>query len=110
MKKLSKRGMVLLFAGLMAFVVFLIYSFQGDKETPVLRVTGTIDGPEVNLSAKTAGRISWICCNEGEAVNSGQAVITIESEDIKASVAQALAAVERAQGRCDGRYGKFHER
>ncbi len=97
MKKESIRILVPLFIVLVAAAVLLIYYIGRSKESPSLHVTGIIDGIEVNLAPKVAGRISSVCCNEGETVKEGQVVITLESEDIKASVEQAVAGVERAR-------------
>ncbi len=76
--------------------LFIYYYARTAKTAPTLRATGIIDGIEVNLSPKVAGRISWVCCNEGDVVKEGHAVITLESEDLKASADQAAAGVERA--------------
>ena len=97
MKKRSIRIIIPLFVVLTAAVILSVYFFSGNKKAAVIRVTGIIDGIEVNLAPKVAGRISSECCNEGETVKEGQVVITLESEDIKASVEQALAGVERAR-------------
>lgn len=75
----------------------LIFFFLGrSKVSPVIRVTGIIDGVEVNLAPKVAGRISWTCCKEGDAVRQGETAVRLESEDIKASVGQADAGVLKA--------------
>jgi len=71
------------------------YTNRG-KPSRFIRVTGIMDGVEVNLAPKVAGKISGICCTEGEAVAAGQVAVRIESEDIRASVQQASAGVERA--------------
>jgi HlyD family secretion protein len=97
MKKKSMRVIVPLLIILAAVAVFLIYHISRRKEAPAIRVTGIIDGTEVNLAAKVAGRISWICCSEGDTVRQNQVVIRLESEDIEASVAQAVAGVEVAK-------------
>lgn len=96
MTRLSKWGLtiaaiVLLGAG-MAF-----YAFYARNETETaVRTSGTVEGIEVNLAPKVAGRISQICCNEGDRVQKGQVAIRLEGEDLKAAVAQAIAGVERA--------------
>ena len=82
---------------LSVFAALLIYYEHTHKTARTLQATGIIDGTEVNLAPKVAGRISWICCNEGDAVREGQVVVTLESEDLKASVEQAAAAVERSR-------------
>ena len=97
MQKWPKRVIALTLAVLAAVAVVLIYFSSRSKEEPSLHGTGIIDGIEVNLSSKVAGRISWICCNEGDMVKEGQVVITLDSDDSKASVEQAIAGVERAR-------------
>jgi HlyD family secretion protein len=97
MKKRTRRviaPVVVFSAVLLAIGVFLL---SRNRKPPVFHVTGIIDGIEVNLSPKVAGKISRICCNEGDKVQAGQVVITLESDDIKASLEQAMAGVERAE-------------
>jgi HlyD family secretion protein len=96
MKKWTRRAIapiVVFIAVLLAIGVSLL---SRNRKPPVLHVTGIIDGVEVNLSSKVAGKISRISCNEGDKVQAGQVVITLESDDIKASFEQAMAGVERA--------------
>jgi len=97
MKKISVRIMVPLFIILAVGTVLLIYYIGRSKEASAIYVTGIIDGTEVNLSPKLAGRISSVCCVEGDVVSKNQVVITLESPDLKASVEQAVAGVERAK-------------
>jgi HlyD family secretion protein len=79
-----------IFAGLYAY-----YAGRGEI-SPAIRVTGIVDGYEVNLASKVGGRISWECCSEGDTVREGQIAVRLESEDIRASVEQAAASVEKA--------------
>ncbi len=97
MKKISMRIALPVLIVLATITVFSIYYITRSKEAPAVHVTGIIDGIEVNLAPKVAGRISWICCNEGDTVKANQVVVTLDSEDIKASVEQAAAGVERAK-------------
>lgn len=97
MKKAIIRTGVPLLVLLAVFAALFIYHARTGKTAPVLRATGIIDGIEVNLSPKVAGRISWVCCNEGDMVKEGQVAVTLESEDLKASADQAAAGVERAR-------------
>jgi HlyD family secretion protein len=97
MKKLPKPVIALIVvfvAVLLAIGVSLLFR---NGKPPVFHVTGIIDGIEVNLSSKVAGKLSRISCNEGDKVEAGQVVITLESDDIKASVEQAMAGVDRAK-------------
>jgi HlyD family secretion protein len=94
----KKKARVIVFIlVLCASGILLFLSLRGNKVSPAIRVTGIIDGVEVNLAPKVAGRISWTCCNEGDTVSRGQTVIRLDSADVKASVEQAAAGVEKAK-------------
>jgi HlyD family secretion protein len=74
------------------------YAIYGSKQLDAsIRTSGIIEGTEVNLAPKAAGRISEICCNEGDHVQKNQVVIRLESDDLSAAVEQSKAGVERAQ-------------
>lgn len=76
----------------------LIFSSLGrNNVSHSVRVTGIIDGVEVNLAPKVSGRISWTCCTEGDSVSEGQTAVRLESEDVRASVQQAAAGVEKSK-------------
>jgi HlyD family secretion protein len=95
-KAVLRTGFILLVL-LSIFAAVFLYRSLTKKPATTLKATGIMDGVEVNLSPKVAGRISWICCREGQTVTADQVAITLESEDLKASVAQAVAAVARAK-------------
>lgn len=88
---LSVGTALLLIAGVAYYVSY------GSKQAAFgIRTSGTVEGPEVNLAPKAAGRISEICCNEGDSVQKNQIVIRLESDDLAAAVEQSKAGVERA--------------
>ena len=95
-KAIVRTGVPLLVLLLILAAVFL-YNALTKKPATTLRATGIIDGVEVNLSPKVTGRVSWICCSEGDAVKEGQIAIKLESSDVSASVDQAAAGVEKAK-------------
>lgn len=63
----------------------------------VLKVSGIVEGREVILSSKTAGRISEICCSEGDAIVAGQVAFRLEGDDLAAALSQARAGTQRAR-------------
>lgn len=74
------------------------YAIHGYKQSESsVHSSGVIEGTEVNLAPKVSGRISEICCNEGDRIQSNQTVIRLESADLTAAVEQAQGGVERAQ-------------
>lgn len=97
MKKWTKRVIATIVVFIAVFLAIGVSLLSRNRKPPVFHVTGIIDGVEVNLSSKVAGKISRISCNEGDKVQAGQVVITLESDDIKASLEQAMAGVERAK-------------
>jgi HlyD family secretion protein len=56
-----------------------------------------MEGIEVNLSSKVPGRIQSTCCSEGDTVQEGQIAVELNSDELRAAVAQATAGVERAK-------------
>lgn len=84
---------VIFLSGIISYLLF----FSMEKRDGFLRTTGIVEGTEVNLSSKVSGRISELCCSEGDPVKEGSVVIKLESDDILASVEQAKAGVERAR-------------
>jgi HlyD family secretion protein len=94
---MKKKVIILALVGLAAIAVLMVFYFQKGKRTDIIQTTGIVDGIEVNLSSKVSGRISEICCKEGDRVEKGQVVIKLESDDLKASVEQARAGVEQAK-------------
>jgi len=93
MKKRLITGILIL---LIAGVALILYSRRG-KDDGAVRTSGIVEGIEVNLASKVQGRISEICCDEGDSVKEGQVAVRLESNDLRASVEQASAAVSGAQ-------------
>ncbi len=82
---------------LVVVTIIIIFYARREKRAETIHTTGIVDGVEANLSSKVSGRISEICCNEGDKIKEGQIVIKLESDDLMASVKQARAGVERAK-------------
>lgn len=95
---MKKRILILAVVVLIAVIIILaVFNIQRNRRTSAIQTTGIIEGIEVNLSPKVSGRISEICCTEGDRVEKGQVVIKLESDDLKASVDEARARVEQAR-------------
>ncbi len=90
------KGLIVV-ATLLSIAGVAYYATYGSKQADTsIRTSGIIEGPEVNLAPKSAGRISEICCNEGDSVQKDQVVIRLESDDLAAAVEQSKAGVESA--------------
>jgi multidrug resistance efflux pump len=94
---MKKRTLIIAIAVLVVISAVIFFAFNRGKDNGAIRSTGIIEGIEVNLSPKVAGRISYICCNEGDHVKEGEVAVKLESEDLLASVDQARAGVEMAR-------------
>ncbi|MEP9412244.1 MAG: efflux RND transporter periplasmic adaptor subunit [Candidatus Brocadia sp.] len=75
----------------------IIFFTKRGKIPEFIKTAGIVEGIEVNISTKVPGKISYICCKEGDAVRKGDRVITLEAKDLRASVKQAFAGVEKAK-------------
>jgi RND family efflux transporter MFP subunit len=62
-----------------------------------LRSAGIIEGREVNLASQVQGRIAEICCREGDQIPAGQLLVSLDSRDLAAALAQAEAEEKKAQ-------------
>ncbi len=100
-----RRPMLVLIAAVAAAAIGG-YSFERWGRQPALpggliQANGRLEGDEVTVAAKSAGRIREICAREGEAVVRGQALARLDDAQIQARVAQAVhgEAAVRAQSR-----------
>ncbi len=93
---MKKRLIIAAVAVLIAVLAAYLYSTR-QTEDGSIRASGIVEGIEVNLSSKVAGRIRSICCSVGDEVKEGQTAVELDSDDIAASVAQARAGIERAR-------------
>lgn len=62
-----------------------------------LLVQGQVEAKEVRVSSKLAGRVSLIHVKEGDSVKEHDRLVTLESPEIEAKLAQASAARNAAQ-------------
>lgn len=87
-------------AGILAVLVLGGWYLQRHnlaKDNGSLRTTGTVEGTEVNITARVAGRIATLLPREGETVAAGAAVLTLDNDDLLAQVRSAEAGVAKAK-------------
>jgi HlyD family secretion protein len=94
MKKIKLLTVILI---LIVIAVMVFFYLTGAKKSESIKSTGIIEGIEVNLSPKVSGRISFLCCNEGDPIKAGEVAFRLESEDLMASVKKAKAGVEMSK-------------
>src|SRR5574340_795170 len=92
-----KKRLIIIFVMLAVAGILLFIWSQRERDEGIVRTAGIVEGIEVNLASKVQGRISEICCNEGDSIRQGQKAVRLESRDLEASVQQASAGAERAK-------------
>ncbi len=92
-KKKSPRPFIIVLIVLIvgALVTFQIIRNKPEGKPGWLRVSGRIEGYEVNLGAKIAGRVESITKREGEGVEKGEELVKLSDEDIQAQSRGAIA-------------------
>ncbi len=81
---------------IITLIVFSYFNYFKDKKIEPIRTTGIVQGTEVNLTSKISGRLSELCCREGNTVQAGSVVIRLDNDDLKAAVEKAKASVQKA--------------
>jgi HlyD family secretion protein len=101
---MSARNKILVLMGILLIVAIGWYFFSTQR-TSDLQLIGTVDANEVIVSSRIPGRIHQLFVDEGDDVQAGQLVATIESEDLaaarKAAEATALSQRYRLEGAAD---------
>ncbi len=59
--------------------------------------SGTVEGREVDITAKISGRVARLGLNEGDAVRRGEEVFALEDTDLAAQVRSGAAGLDRAR-------------
>lgn len=67
------------------------------KDSGIVSGNGRIEAVEIDVAAKTPGRVKEILVNEGDFVKSGQVVAVMDTETLKAQLHQAEAQLQQAQ-------------
>ena len=77
--------------------IYISATSEGKVKKGFLRLHGWVEGTEVSLSSKVRGQVIQLNAEEGSEVRVGQLVAVIDSEQIKAQVANAEAEIKNAQ-------------
>lgn len=67
----------------------------------LVAVSGRLEGDAVKLAGKQAGKIARLLAREGDTVHTGQALVELDDETLRARRASALAALEVARRRAE---------
>ncbi len=77
----------------------LVWYLLTARHSADLQLVGTVDANEVVVSSKIPGRIQTLTVEEGQDVQAGELIATIESDDLQAALkaAEATAASEKSK-------------
>lgn len=95
-KKWLIAAIVVLIIGGLGIAVWQIFG-QDDKNEGLVSGNGRIEAVEIDVAARTPGRVKDILVREGELVAAGQVVALMDTEVLEAERRQAEAQLKQAQ-------------
>jgi HlyD family secretion protein len=84
---------------ILAILALLALAAACSGRTDPSPVTGLVDATEIDVASKIPGRIKDLTVREGDRVEVGQALVTIESQEVAAKIDQVRAAVSGAKAK-----------
>jgi HlyD family secretion protein len=93
---MKARRRIFILMGLL-LVVSAVWYFYSTQASGDLQMIGTVDANEVIVSSRIPGRIQKLNVEEGQRVQAGELVATIESNDLEAARAAADATAASAR-------------
>jgi HlyD family secretion protein len=104
-KKLIKIIVILVVLGIALYyaVTYTISYFNRDK----LYASGTIEAVEIEVASKVQGRVASFSVDEGDIVNKGDIIASLESDELSATLDQAVAIEKNAQIKLDNNKKTF---
>jgi HlyD family secretion protein len=98
---MNARNRIFTLIGIL-FVISLCWYFFSTSLSSDLQLIGTVDANEVVVSSRIPGRIQALNVDEGDSVQSGQLIATIESDDLAAAQKAATATAESERYKLQG--------
>lgn len=83
-------------AGLVAAMIVWRFIGVPQKYPPIVSTNGRIEAVEIDIAAKTAGRVKALLVHEGQLVTAGQVVAVMDSQTLEAEKRQAEAQLQEA--------------
>ena len=89
----------LMIGAIIVLIIFLVWRFYlaPDPNAGLVYGNGRIEATEIDVAAKTAGRIQDILVREGDFVNTGQVVARMDTENLMAQLREAQALFHQAE-------------
>lgn len=96
-----RRRWFLRIAGLLLLAAASVMAWQkwagNRQDNGLVSGNGRIEAVEIDIAAKTAGRVREILVREGDFVNTGQVVALMDTETLEAQLRQAQAQLQQAR-------------
>ncbi|QNI33176.1 efflux RND transporter periplasmic adaptor subunit [Alloacidobacterium dinghuense] len=93
---MNARNRIFILLGVLLLIALAWY-FLTTKRSGDLQLIGTVDANEVVVSSRVPGRIETLTVDEGDDVQAGQLIATIQSDDLAAARNAAKATATSAQ-------------
>ena len=93
---MNARNRIFVFLGILFLIALGWYLFSTNRSSD-LQLIGTVDANEVVVSSRIPGRIQKLTVDEGDDVQSGQLIATIQSDDLAAARNAAAATAVSQQ-------------
>jgi len=93
---MKPRNRIFIIMGVL-FVFALVFYFFSTNRSSDLQLVGTVDANEVVVSSRIQGRIQSLAVQEGDHVDAGQPIATIEAQDLAAARNAAEAVTHSTQ-------------
>ncbi|MBI5642875.1 MAG: efflux RND transporter periplasmic adaptor subunit [Deltaproteobacteria bacterium] len=91
------RPLTIALAAIVLIIIAAIYSkIRPEQPKGYVASTGVVEATEVELTSEAAGRIGWLCCEEGGSIKKGDIAVRLESDELKARVEEGRAAISGA--------------
>lgn len=93
---MNARNRIFVLLGIL-LIIALCWYFVSTRRSSDLQLIGTVDANEVVVSSRIPGRIQTLTVDEGDDVQAGQLIATIQSDDLAAArnAAEATEASEK---------------
>lgn len=83
-----------------AILSIVVYSYM-NRRTDSFRASGTLEARNISVGSKEGGRVAKVLIKEGDAVKTGQILITFEDSQLAAIVQQNRGEVAQARAQLD---------
>ncbi len=93
--------LIFLTAAGVAGLLFYLFTRERDKGNPYIKVSGNIEATEVDVGFKISGRIVSRSVDEGDWVEKGKVLATLDDEDLRQRLEVAQATLKSAQARLE---------